>query len=131
MGSLPRGALPVALRADELRFEPEHITGLVCACTRVSLGPSSARAWPAPMDRLRGRGRHRRRLSHHPGPQHDAGDAHNRERGTPDDPECDDTARARRARSRACREGSADSCPAAADAAAHPHAGVRNGPRVH
>lgn len=131
-GPVGPGDIPVALRPAELRFAPERITGLACVCTRAlphaDLGGGLAGAGTIHCGPDAAADVNYRIIQDH---NTTPGDPHNREAGTPDDPECDDTSSGPAGTIwRACREGSTASCPGWDDAAAHPHPGVCNGPRV-
>ncbi len=122
--------MPVAIRAEDLVFDPIPVLGVVCACVR-----------GVPVDDLFGPGisgmgvvgcnaegltdiSYRLIQDHNTDP----GSPNNENMGTPDDAECDDqTTLPGGTIARACREQVGADC---LDATEHPHNGVCNGPRT-
>jgi cysteine-rich repeat protein len=147
------GEIPVVIKATELNFDPVKVQGLVCACVKgvpvESFGPGNSA-----MGSIGCGSQGLTDISYRLVQDHSTlpGDATNKVMGTPNDPECNDTAvLPGGTTSTACKEGvdllcaghcsttttqacskNAD-CPASETcigADAHPHTGVCNGPRT-
>lgn len=121
------GQIPVAVRANEVHFDPVSVPGLRCACVRgipvpafgngiTAVGEIGCGA--APLTDIN----YRLVQDHNTNP----GDPNNRSQGTPDDAECDDSITLPGGIvSVACKEGTGANC----SAANFSHTGVCNGPR--
>ncbi|MBX3027045.1 hypothetical protein KF840_19245 [bacterium] len=127
-GTFPAGQIPTVIRADELRFNPVQIPGLVCACVRgipvPAFGPGiAANGSIGCSDQGLTDVSYRMIQDHDTTP----GDPGNKTMGTPDDPQCDDTSPAPGGGvSTACLEGTGANCSTPDNT----HIGVCQGPRV-
>ncbi len=127
-GSIPAGAIPAAIKASELLFDPVKVSGLVCACVRgipvAGFGPGIAASG------LIGCGdQGLTDVDYVVVQDHDTtpGDPGNHTMGTPDDPQCDRTSPAPGGgESTACLEGTGAACSTPQNV----HIGVCQGPRV-
>ena len=122
------GEIPAAIRSSELNFDPVKVTGLVCACVRgipvEAFGPGiSASGSMGCGDQGLTDISYRMVQDHNTTP----GNPNNFNQGTPNDPECDDTAPLPAGgTSTACLEGTGEKC----SMEANQHIGVCQGPRI-
>jgi cysteine-rich repeat protein len=128
------GEIPTVIRASELLFDPVKVTGLVCACVRgipvAAFGPGiSANGSIGCGDQGLTDISYRMVQDHNTTP----GSPGNFSEGTPNDPECDNTAPLPAGgTSMACEEGSEDppGPTSRCSKEANTHIGVCQGPRI-
>ena len=127
-GTIGVGEIPTVIKASELNFDPVRVTGLVCACVRgipvAAFGPGiSASGSIGCGDQGLTDISYRMVQDHNTTP----GSPGNFSQGTPNDPECNDTAPLPAGgTSEACLEGTGEKC----SKEANQHIGVCQGPRI-